>query len=186
MSEQLLVAMLAKTRGMLSTAKQPLADFHLVSGGSAWCDHLAVTLYLETILHQPFGSLTLHLPCAFDVKQRCFQQSHPCGAVLNQLHEEFRLKTGRDALHELAAAIHLGAKVKMYNDFGSRNAGIAEEVDQLFAFSWSDSGHPEKGGTLDTWNKFSGMRLHIPIRSLVVTPETAVSAKAAVEEKSKL
>src|SRR5580765_5330998 len=53
----------------------------LVSGGSAWADHVAVQLYLE----KEFGGLELYLPSKYDAKHQRYVNTHE-GRTLNLLH----------------------------------------------------------------------------------------------------
>ena len=41
---------------------------HLISGGAAWADHIAVVLFIE----EDKSELTLHLPCVLDRKKGWF------------------------------------------------------------------------------------------------------------------
>lgn len=62
----------------------------LVSGGSAWCDHIAVQLYLDG----GFGGLELFLPTNFDLNQRKYIDSRE-GKILNYLHMQCQKKPKR-------------------------------------------------------------------------------------------
>lgn len=150
----------------------------LVSGGSAWCDHVAVRLFLEKI-HFPitsfdiscdnvkvkqFQGLVLHLPCAFLDTGR-FDNS-VCGRILNELHDEFNAKMNLnndshfDSFSDILAAIHLGAEVVVTNGFSGRNARVAES-DYVLAFSWHANEAEllrSGGGTAQTYEMAKGKK----------------------------
>src|SRR5437762_12801680 len=58
----------------------------LVSGGSAFSDHVAVHFYVHPTNATAYRHLHLYLPCGFD---HVFNSSHMCGQRLNQLHKQF-------------------------------------------------------------------------------------------------
>jgi hypothetical protein len=165
----------------------------LVSGGSAWADHVAVRLYLDSVFSHcfgddcaapAFGGLTLYLPCALDRSKAkapravdtgsAQWQTNP-GRVLNQLHAVFAKELGSDAspYADMIAAEALGAKLDCSAaGFHKRNSLVARS-DYLLAFTWgTDSKQPKDGGTLDTWNKSKAMKnkrvimRHIPLGTM--------------------
>lgn len=122
----------------------------LVSGGSAWADHVAVQLYLDK--EKNFGGLELYLPSKFDLKYNHYVNTHE-GRLLNKLHKQCQEKTGIDVLLELGKVLHRpGVKVVIQRGFFPRNTLIAKNCDHLLAFTF-DKEKPTGGGTLDTWNK---------------------------------
>ena len=159
---------------------------HLVSGGAAWAgefdlqklchfecklyfaDHIAVTLYLQ----EKAAALTLHVPAAWEstgdgyrfIDNRKPSQSNP-GRVANKLHKTFGEKVNEETLRQIDSCKHLGATLQVHDGFKKRNDYVARS-DYLIAFSWSDGEEPTKGGTMDTWSKCTGKKLHIPLSSL--------------------
>lgn len=120
----------------------------LVSGGSAWADHIAVQLYLTG----EFGGLELYLPSRFDPKQKKYINTHE-GRTLNQLHSECKEKTGMDVFEELTRVVSRKAtKIVIQRGFLPRNTLIAKNCDHLLAFTFSPD-IPVIGGTFDTWTK---------------------------------
>ena len=120
----------------------------LVSGGSAWADHIAVQLYLTG----EFAGLELYLPSKFDIKQKKYVNTHE-GRTLNALHLECKNKTGMDIFEELTRAVSKKAtKVTIQRGFLPRNTLIAKNCDHLIAFTFSPNA-PSDGGTFDTWKK---------------------------------
>lgn len=120
----------------------------LVSGGSAWADHIAVQLYLTG----EFAGLELYLPSRFDPKQKKYINTHE-GRTLNQLHAECKEKTGIDVFEDLTRAVTKKAtKIVIQRGFLPRNTLIAKNSDHLITFTFSPN-DPVEGGTFDTWKK---------------------------------
>jgi len=72
----------------------------LLSGASAWSDHVAVMLFLDPRT-LPISGLELHLPCAWDPQARQFVESNGehwarnPGGLLNRLHRQMSAKRGK-------------------------------------------------------------------------------------------
>ena len=123
----------------------------LVSGGSAWVDHVAVRLFNECSA----GMLELHLPCEFasggkfvDTGARHWRQNP--GRLLNLVHTDFSSETGVDSFLDLSDACANGAVCRTYSGFHTRNTRIAHDCDYMIAiFRNAD----DRGGTWDTWSK---------------------------------
>ena len=119
----------------------------LVSGGSAWADHVAVQLYLE----YNFGGLELYLPTNFDIIQKKYADTYE-GLMLNILHMQCKEKIHVDVLNELAEAISKKTtKVIVKKGVFQKNSLISKNCDHLicFIFGQTISG----GGSYDTWKK---------------------------------
>ncbi|XWV26538.1 hypothetical protein QJ857_gp0529 [Tupanvirus soda lake] len=120
----------------------------LVSGGSAWADHVAVQLYLQ----ENFGGLELYLPTIFDTKNKKFANTHE-GRTLNFLHSKCAEKTKCDVFHELYKVVsNPNVKVVVKRGFFPRNTLISQNCDHLIAFTFGEYA-PTDGGTYDTWKK---------------------------------
>ncbi len=133
--------------------KLPLPFHFLSSGGSAWSDHVAVALFLAGKAR----NLLLELPCKWDKAKSCFDCKSEEGQRLNQLHRSFSRVRGVDSLAEIQAASKLpGFMCQVRRGFLRRNDALAKECMYLVALGWSETGKPESGGTLYTWNKFKG------------------------------
>lgn len=160
----------------------PVEERRLYSGGAAWADHLAVSLYLKDMAH----SLTIATPCFFamhegdhtsgpkpgfyDDKSRGLQNP---GGILNYYHSLFSEKMGANTLDGLRRAFEKGAiedsscHYKTGCRLKARNTQVARSCDLLIAFTWGDGDMPGSSGTLDTWNKFgSGKKIHVPLGQL--------------------
>lgn len=128
--------------------KEEPANIILVSGGSAWADHIAVQLYLT----DEFAGLELYLPSKFDCKQKKYVNTHE-GRKLNMLHGECMDKTGNDVFMELMRAVSKKkTKVTIQRGFLPRNTLIAKNSEHLIAFTFNPD-DPTSGGTFDTWKK---------------------------------
>jgi hypothetical protein len=114
---------------------------HLVSGGAAFADHLAVRAFLEDKTRR----LTLYLPARF--VGRSYQhnprfQSNP-GKTSNDLHTMFSKTCGIDSLGELAEAIRRGAIVHVHEGFQTRNIHVAHAASHMLAFTFGSATNRE-------------------------------------------
>lgn len=127
----------------------------LVSGGSAWSDHVAVRLFLEG----GFGGLELYLPARFNVKNKKYINSF-YGRTLNQLHAKCQEKTGMDVFTDLARVnSKKDVRITLGTSFTARNTLIARNCDHMIAFTFRE-GDPTRGGTANTWSKMQGEKIH--------------------------
>lgn len=143
----------------LREKKIPRSRVHLVSGGSAFADQVAVQLYLDwntpgdPLGDAPFAGLTLHLPVPFDLDSQRFAGDRGTAAQLNNLHENQQRLQGTQSLQELARVMRKpGVTVVVHDGFLARDRAIAREADILIAFSGNDGIAPKEGsGTEYTW-----------------------------------
>ncbi len=147
----------------------------LVSGGAAWSDHLAVTLFLQDIENENQRKLQLYLPCEWDSDKKqfidlgIFDPYKNSGGTSNYYHKLFTEKMGHNTLEDLHLAIQKGANVKTEKGFYARNSLVANDVDYLIAFTWGQSKEePKDGGTLHTWNccPKEVKKIHVPLSLL--------------------
>lgn len=131
-------------------------DCTLVSGGSSWMDHLAVSLYLK---YQDKFKLELYIPCEWDTTNRCYRDNgvvdwmvNP-GGTLNYYHRRFSKIVGFDSLDQINDAISRGAILKVEKGLFKRNDRVASSIDVLYAFTFTTRDSPCDGGTLYTWKK---------------------------------
>lgn len=153
---------------------------HLVSGGAAVADHVAVSLFLQG----KGSSLTLHLPAEF--KDGKFVETPGSkfdpGRTANYYHRMFREKTGVDGLKEISTAIARGANIIVTPGFKERNTRVANDAEVLIAYTFGPgkatgrftdgaAGHKDAasaglkdGGTADTWGKSrAATKIHVPL-----------------------
>lgn len=164
----------------------------LVSGGSAWCDHVAVDLYL----HSPefkHSSLELYMPCAFNEQKSAFQDEkswHNCGHTLNQLHAAFGAAIDRNTLQDVTDAKARGATIDCScRGFLARNIKVGKS-DYVIAFSNSspNAKQPTDGGTAHTWGHSSAPtahKKHVPLASLSPRPPNTNTIPSMFGQKRK-
>jgi len=127
-------------------------NVHLISGGAAWSDHLAVTTFINSLANPsiPKCTLSLELPCVFI--NGTFDRSET-GRISNYYHKLFSFKSCRDSLSEIQKVINLGPPdvyVNYGKGFFERNAVIANKSDKLIAFTYGDKEKLKDGGTAHT------------------------------------
>lgn len=123
---------------------------HLVSGGAAWADHVAVKLFLE----KKAPHLRLFLPCEWD--NGSFKDSgvddfkiNP-GRTVNRLHKSFQTRTQINSLTEIQIAKSEGAElIPCRGGFYGRNAMVAKS-DFLLACTFGAEHKVKEGGTAHT------------------------------------
>src|SRR4051812_33419067 len=112
----------------------------LVSGGSAFIDHLAIRYFNRGL----FKNLILHAPAEWDYKKTKFNDSgkfdwrtNP-GGTINYYHQKFSQKVGINSLEDIKKAIYSGFECKFIVTPGlmERNTKVAEDADYLVAASW--------------------------------------------------
>ena len=117
------------------------------------------------------NKLTLHLPARWETN-KYFEKVNASksswkspGQSANELHKRFSKAIGEDTLGHIETAFVMGAKRFVYDGFQQRNTEVAKSP-FLVAFTWGEGSEPKKGGTLDTWQKCAGRKVHIPLQSL--------------------
>lgn len=152
--------MLLKSLGEILrlTTVYNLNNINLVSGGSAYADHIAVKLFLEELPHVlPPLNLTLYLPDYFVngefVDRGSGDWKTNPGKTLNYYHQLFQDKTGIKSLDQIENAIQKGAKVHIVPGLFERNTKVSE-TDSLIAFTFGNGRYVKPGGTSDTVSKY--------------------------------
>lgn len=147
----------------------------LISGGAAWADHLAVSLYLAghaTNLHieAPCQFVSEPIPKFYDTGEVNWI-TNP-GGTLNYYHRLFSKKMGSESLAGIAKAIRRGAVYTChYEQNGKsslhlRNTEVARQSEKLYAFTWGSGAVPKDGGTKHTWDRAFCDKLHVPLGEL--------------------
>lgn len=165
-----------------SVWKLPNERVILVSGGSAWADHVAVKLFLREAMNpdgSPYAGLHLFMPCELNFTGSGQARAADSGSsdwrnnpgrVLNQLHASFTRAIGSDTLNEVALARSFGAKLCFDGrGFHPRNKLVAAQADRMLAFTWgNDPAQPKDGGTMHTWKlATAAIKLHVPLAPLM-------------------
>ncbi len=137
----------------------------LVSGGAAWADHIAVSLFLE----HPELQLKLYLPAEYSMDDAIFKvattnRMDP-GKIANYYHQLFKDNTKIRSLMEIRKAIQKGADIEVYPGFMERNLLVANSCDYMIAFTFGEDGVKD-GGTKHTWDASSAQKIHFPIQDL--------------------
>ena len=153
---------------MLEDAKSRVSSSeHLVSGGAAWADHLAVALFLEGKVEK----LTLHLPAPF-IKLRFKGVYGSSGNAANYYHQNFSSAIGENTLRQISDCFALEGcdftvepEAPGYKGMFSRNAKVAT-ADTLFAYTFGQSDVPADGGTKHTWDKCKGIKYHVTLPTI--------------------
>lgn len=128
---------------------------HVISGGAAFSDHLAVGLYIAHLVEK----LDLALPCKFDMDNVQFFDTgefsawNNPGGTSNFYHKYFSRTANIDSLAQIKAAIEKGASVSIEPGFKARNSLIAQ-ADELIAFTFGNKNVAKDGGTADTMKKY--------------------------------
>lgn len=170
----------------------PAKSVTLVSGGAAWADHVAVSLFLDGAV----GALALHLPAALErtanghayVEKKGGHWSKNAGPSSNRYHKAFSRHMGYNTVDDLAVARAAGARVEVYSGFHERNAVVARSH-YMIAFTWSDSDAPDDGGTKHTWSLAGeAVRRHVSLLDLdndILAPLEAAIVDAPLSRKRK-
>lgn len=138
---------------------------HLVSGGAAWADHLAVAMYMSGAV----DNLTLHLPAPFDGTKFIGPEKSAASAA-NYYHQKFSRILGVNTLNEIAQVIAGGASVTYepiahgYGGLFTRNKKVAK-ADGMVAYTFGIGDVPADGGTKDTWDQCRGNRVHVSLHT---------------------
>ena len=139
-------------------------DDHVVSGGAAWADHLAVWLFLNNHVSE----LTLHLPAPFS-KGRFEGPSRSAGSAANYYHQLFSRVIGEDSLAQIAACEFMDnvnstfePEAEGYAAMFARNRKVAQ-AEEMLAYTFGEGVVPADGGTQNTWNQCRGTKTHISL-----------------------
>ncbi len=171
MSKQLYTNMYRYANNYLDKLSLKPQDIQLVSGGAAWSDHVAVSLFLAHKADQ----LTLHLPSTFSLINGdnppcfwCTSGNQTTADAANKYHREFSQKMGGNTLDGINQAIDAGANIAITKGFKPRDKKIAKESELLLAFTWGDGKEPKaKSGTAYTWNHCTApVKHHVPLKEL--------------------
>jgi len=166
MSRRLYHLMVRDAIEVIGWHSAPSDNITLISGGAAWSDHIAVSLFLmrERLLEERGLSITdlhIHLPCKWDDEKFFVGGKEWVQRTARYYHEQFSLKmTGGKSktatMEGLARARREGAVFFFdLNGFHSRNLSVGK-CHLLIAYAW-DGGYPpsgrwpKDGGTAHTW-----------------------------------
>jgi len=127
---------------------------HLVSGGAAFIDHVAVRLFLDNKVPR----LRLFLPAQWEGNQyhdtgEKDPKTNP-GGTCNYYHRLFSKATFINSLYEIQVAKDMGAElIPVAKGFYARNALVAKS-DFILACTFGKGREVKEGGTADTIRKY--------------------------------
>lgn len=140
---------------------------HVVSGGAAWADHLAVELF--RCGHA--GELTLHLPAPFH-NQQFIGPRQSAGNAANYYHQLFSKAIGRNTRADIEWAAEqpmvngsFEPEAEGYGAMFARNLKVAA-CEEMLAYTFGTGDRPADGGTAHTWDRCRGQRVHVPLPTL--------------------
>lgn len=128
----------------------PTKQLHLISGGAAGADHLAVQYYLSE--NKNLCEPTFYIPAKWIDKKFDILGD---GSAANYYHETFSKVLYNDKRKTLNELDQVAQFFQTGRNFKERNTLIARQAtDYLIAFGFVDDLNKEKfGGTVDTWKK---------------------------------
>lgn len=141
---------------------------HLVSGGAAWADHLAVIMFLS----KKVKGLTLHLPAPISVFESPKFDGPPksSGSAANFYHQKFSRVIGWDSIADIVLAASYdncnGDYMPVSSGYAAmfaRNRKVADVADLLIAYTFGGGDVPADGGTKNTWDLCKGHRIHVSL-----------------------
>ena len=128
---------------------------HLVSGGAAWADHVAVRLFLD----KKAPGLRIFMPAAWEDGSYHDNGSKDAwenpGGTANHYHKLFQQNTGVNSLSDIVIAQAHGAElIPVLKGFHARNALVAKS-DFILACTFGKERFVKAGsGTEDTLRKY--------------------------------
>ena len=162
MNKDVYLAMVNDAKWQLERLKLTPADITLISGGAAWSDHIAISLYLLDLV----SNLNLHFPAFWTGGMFAGDRT---AETANLYHKQMSEKLGGNTLRGLDKAIVKGAIVKVTSGFKPRDLQIAQQSEVLIAYTWHNADHPKpKSGTAYTWKECNAyVKTHVPIMNLI-------------------
>lgn len=139
---------------------------HVVSGGAAWADHLAVHLFLTGVAHE----ITLYLPAPISSTHNYFMgPPKSAGTAATFYHHRFSETLQLDTIGEIRTAAscdgcHGEAEpvAEGYEAMFARNRKVAK-AEQMLAYTFGQGDAPDDGGTKHTWELCRGVKHHVSL-----------------------
>lgn len=115
----------------------------LVSGGAAFSDHVAVTLFLN----KKVKSLILFMPALFKDGEYVARNGvkNNDAITANKYHRNFSKKCSLDSLADIDKAINKGATVEFLDGYKQRNLEVAAIANNILAYTFGNSVSSEFG-----------------------------------------
>lgn len=142
---------------------------HLISGGAAWADHLAVHAYYCGWVNE----LTLYLPAPIGPKGFIGPQRSAASAA-NYYHQRFSQAIGLDTIAQLhqitdqpGVTVYSEEPAPGYGAMFARNKKVARNSTGALAYTFGVGEQPADGGTLHTWQQINGAKTHVDLNALI-------------------
>lgn len=164
MSRALYVEMYQKALDIMARLQLKPEHVTAVSGGAAWANHIAVSLYLGDKVH----NLTLYFPATFEFMAEGGPQfiGDKTADTVNYYHRLFSQKMGGPTRVGITKALDKGARAVTVLGFKARNLMVAD-CDLMVAFTWGEGSEPKPGGTHHTWSHSAApVKIHVPLKEL--------------------
>lgn len=171
-TEETFFIMRASVRKIIQSLLVPNEQYAVVSGGAAWADHVAVSLFNRG----EASKLILHLPCKFDCDYVSFvHRPEDSGNIVftaNHYHTIFSNIAFPSAdgyaddfasRKQIVEAIEKGAKTTVSNGFFARNVLVARDAEYMIALTFGKNEKLKDGGTKHTMGLF--LMKNDPLRS---------------------
>lgn len=147
---------------------------HLVSGGAAWADHLAVHAFTQGWV----SKLTLFLPAPLGLSGRFVGPPKSSASAANFYHDRFSREVGIDSLAQILQAKQMSGvevteefPVPGYGSMFARNKKVANLCNAVVAYTFGQGDTPADGGTLNTWKQIrGGAKIHVALDQLALAP----------------
>lgn len=151
MDDETFFIMRASARNIINSLLVPHEQYAVVSGGAAWSDHIAVSLFLRGEAKE----LTLHFPT--DWTTFGYGGNKKVADTANHYHKLFSdvsYQESERSLKEIQIAIEEGAEFTVSEGFYARNLLVARDADYMIAFTFGDKERLKEGGTSHTMSMF--------------------------------
>lgn len=163
-----------------------LGNEHLISGGAAWADHLAVHAYHSGWVKE----LTLFLPAPLG-PDGFIGPTRSAASAANYYHQRFSQATGRRSYEELCAlagshgaTLHAELPAPGYSAMFARNKKVAQAANGVIAYTFGHGDSPADGGTLNTWQQIRGTeKVHVDLSALLARWQEHYSTPAPQQHK---
>lgn len=143
---------------------------HLISGGAAWADHLAVHAYHSGWVNE----LTLFLPAPMG-PSGFLGPARSAASAANYYHQRFSDVIGRHSYQELRALANCPSVTLNFENVSpgysamfARNAKVAAMATGVIAYTFGQGTVPADGGTRNTWDQICCEdRTHVALDALL-------------------
>jgi len=145
-------------------------DDVLQSGGAAWADHVAVSIFKIWSRQGLDAKINLFLPCDFDFTGCYFTgvgAQAETARIANYYHRIFSKAMGSDTLLGLAEVLRMpGCEWYVGEGFKPRNLDVGK-CDLLIAQTFAVGSYPADGGTEHCWRNSKALqKIHVSLAGM--------------------